>query len=85
MRLLLDGDPASNTLSWHWVAGLHTSGKTYLARPDNIGKYINGRFRVEENLTSEAYVLDAGPLPEPKTLAPPEEPTEGMNLAACRA
>ena len=25
---LLDGDPASNTLSWRWVAGLHTKGKT---------------------------------------------------------
>jgi len=36
---LLDADPASNTLSWRWVAGLHTPGKTYLARPDNIAKY----------------------------------------------
>ena len=24
---LHDGDPASNTLSWRWVAGLHTKGK----------------------------------------------------------
>lgn len=24
LRYLLDGDPASNTLSWRWVAGLHT-------------------------------------------------------------
>ncbi|KJZ17115.1 DNA photolyase [Loktanella sp. S4079] len=44
LRHLLDGDPASNTLSWRWVAGLHTKGKTYLARPDNIAKYTNGRF-----------------------------------------
>ena len=28
---LLDGDPASNTLSWRWVAGLQTKGKIYLA------------------------------------------------------
>ena len=27
MRHLIDGDPASNTLSWRWVAGLHTRGK----------------------------------------------------------
>ena len=27
---LIDGDAASNTLSWRWVAGLHTQGKTYL-------------------------------------------------------
>lgn len=39
---LLDGDPASNTLSWRWVAGLQTAGKTYLARADNIAKYTNG-------------------------------------------
>ena len=45
MRHLLDGDPASNTLSWRWVAGLHTRGKTYLARPDNIAKYTEGRFQ----------------------------------------
>jgi deoxyribodipyrimidine photo-lyase len=44
-RHLLDGDPASNTLSWRWVAGLHTKGKTYLARPDNIEMYTQGRFR----------------------------------------
>lgn len=42
---LLDADPASNTLSWRWVAGLHTKGKTYLARADNIEKYTQGRFR----------------------------------------
>ena len=36
---LLDADPASNTLSWRWVAGLHTPGKTYIARPDNIARY----------------------------------------------
>jgi deoxyribodipyrimidine photo-lyase len=44
LRHLLDGDPASNTLSWRWVGGLHTRGKTYLARADNIARYTNGRF-----------------------------------------
>lgn len=39
-RQLLDGDPASNTLSWRWVAGLQTRGKTYLARRDNLEKYL---------------------------------------------
>lgn len=43
-RHLLDADPASNTLSWRWVAGLHTKGKTYLARASNIEKYTGGRF-----------------------------------------
>ena len=26
LKNLIDGDPASNTLSWRWVAGLHTKG-----------------------------------------------------------
>jgi deoxyribodipyrimidine photo-lyase len=37
---LLDFDPASNTLSWRWVAGLQTPGKTYLPRRTNIEKYV---------------------------------------------
>ncbi len=44
LRHLLDGDPASNTLSWRWVAGLHTQGKLYLARPENIARYAGRRF-----------------------------------------
>ena len=38
MRRLVDGDPASNTLSWRWVAGLHTRGKAYAARAENIAR-----------------------------------------------
>ena len=38
---LLDFDPASNTLSWRWVAGLQTPGKTYLPRRGNIEKYLH--------------------------------------------
>ena len=45
MRHLLDGDPASNTLSWRWVAGLQTKGKSYLASYSNISKFTNNRFR----------------------------------------
>lgn len=39
LRHLIDADAASNTLSWRWVGGLHTKGKTYLAREDNIARY----------------------------------------------
>jgi len=46
LRHLVDGDPASNTLSWRWVAGLHTRGKHYLARAANIRKYKIGRAHV---------------------------------------
>jgi deoxyribodipyrimidine photo-lyase len=38
-RHLLDADPASNTLSWRWVAGLQTPGKTYLVRLSNLEKH----------------------------------------------
>ena len=38
LRHLLDGDSASNTLGWRWVAGLQTAVKTYLARPENSKK-----------------------------------------------
>lgn len=44
LQHLMDGDAASNTLSWRWVGGLHTPGKTYLARRSNIEKYTDGRF-----------------------------------------
>lgn len=40
-RHLLDADPASNTLSWRWVAGLQTRGKTYLVKRTNIEKYCD--------------------------------------------
>lgn len=43
-RHLLDGDAAANTLNWRWAAGLHTRGKPYAARRDNIDTYTRGRF-----------------------------------------
>ena len=44
MQHLLDGDAASNTLGWRWVAGIQTKGKHYIARADNIARYTDGRF-----------------------------------------
>jgi deoxyribodipyrimidine photo-lyase len=38
-RHLLDADPASNTLSWRWVAGRQTRGKAYLASAQNVRKF----------------------------------------------
>ena len=43
-RHLLDGDPASNTLGWRWVAGLHTRGKPYKAQAWNIARFTDARF-----------------------------------------
>ena len=44
MQHLFDGDAASNTLGWRWVAGIQTSGKHYVARASNIEQFTNGRF-----------------------------------------
>ena len=44
MQHLFDGDAASNTLGWRWVAGIQTIGKHYVARATNIEKFTNGRF-----------------------------------------
>ena len=63
LRHLIDGDAASNTLSWRWVAGLHTRGKHYLARPDNIARYTAGR--PGGALAADGLAEDAAPLDEP--------------------
>ena len=45
MQHLYDGDAASNTLGWRWVAGVQTQGKHYLASEWNINKFTNNRFK----------------------------------------
>ena len=54
MQHLYDGDAASNTLGWRWVAGIQTQGKHYLASEWNIKKFTNNRFnniKLNENAT----------------------------------
>ncbi len=65
LRHLMDADAASNTLSWRWVAGLHTKGKHYLARADNIARYTAGR---PEGALAAARLAgdEAEPLTEPR-------------------
>jgi len=67
MRNLVDADPASNTLSWRWVAGLQTLGKTYLATADNIARYTGGRF-APKGLATSAIPLTEAPVPAPLAL-----------------
>jgi hypothetical protein len=45
MKYLYDGDAASNTLSWRWVAGLQTKGKHYVAQGWNIAKFTNNKYK----------------------------------------
>ena len=45
MKYLYDGDAASNTLSWRWVAGLQTKGKHYVAQGWNIAKFTDNKYK----------------------------------------
>ena len=78
LRYLLDGDAASNTLSWRWVAGLHTKGKHYIARAENIARYTGGRFAPHGALNEKPLPLQEPDAPAPRPIpalpAPPRSP-----------
>lgn len=75
-RHLLDGDPASNTLGWRWVAGLHTRGKAYQAEAWNIAKFTAQRFSPHaSDLAQDIRPLDHT---EPDGL-PPAKPTRSIH------
>ena len=61
---LLDFCPASNTLSWRWVAGIQTIGKPYIARAENVKEFTKGRFypknQLKENLNLNFENLSNG-------------------------
>ena len=64
LQHLYDGDTASNTLGWRWVAGVQTQGKHYLASEWNINKFTNNRFqniKLNENaspkISNKSYPL----------------------------
>lgn len=80
---LLDGDLASNSLSWQWVAGSN-SNKKYFANQENINKYCNTHqsgtfldvpyeafndFDIPERLISTVSFHKETPLPSCDTLA----------------
>lgn len=62
---LVDADPASNTLSWRWVAGLHTAGKVYLSDAERIRTMTNGRFAPRGLARSAVAPVDSITLPSP--------------------
>ena len=45
LQHLFDGDAASNTLGWRWVAGVQTKGKNYIAKEWNIKLFSDNRFQ----------------------------------------
>ena len=75
LRHLLDGDAASNTLSWRWVAGLHTRGKPYVARAANIARHTEGRFDPRGE-------LDEDPAPLTEEMALPKPAMPGLAMSA---
>ncbi len=79
-RHLVDGDPASNTLSWRWVCGLHTKGKTYLARVSNIASYTDGRFNPRGCLAHEAKPLRESRLHATRSLPPAQAMPAGSRF-----
>lgn len=84
LRHLLDGDAAVNTLSWRWVAGIQTQGKTYLAEPSNIAKFTDGRFIGVQGLAAQAAPVAAPAAPQRQdipTLTPyPGAPGDRVGL-----
>ena len=58
MKYLYDGDAASNTLGWRWVAGIQTKGKQYLASEWNIKKFTDNRFQNIKLIESALPIID---------------------------
>ena len=85
-RRLIDHDPASNLLSWRWVAGLHTPGKHYVATAHNIRLNTGGRFdpRGELNEAPAPLTEQAAPTQfSAQAIAPASSPDalEGARVA----
>ena len=75
MQHLYDGDAASNTLGWRWVAGVQTRGKHYLASEWNIKKFTNNRFsniKLNENalpkISEKTYSIIKQDFNNPQTI-----------------
>lgn len=80
-RHLRDADPASNTLSWRWVAGLQTPGKHYLARRRNLEQWCAPELIADdaglERLEGESVAGVAEDAVEDlERVALPDDPTE---------
>ncbi len=84
-RHLLDGDAASNTLGWRWVAGLHTRGKPYPADAQNIATFTAGRFTPRPadlaEVTEGLEATEPDGLPPVLPLRPVTAPRPGLPTA----
>jgi len=84
-RHLLDGDAASNTLGWRWVAGLHTRGKPYYAQAWNIAQFTDRRFQPRPadlaEVTAGLEAEEPDGLPPVQPLRAPRAPDPGLPSA----
>jgi len=72
---LLDGDLASNHLSWQWVAGTG-SHKPYLFNADNVARYAPPHWHSPGSVIDRSYEeLDAIARDTRSSLVPPHLPT----------
>lgn len=79
LRNLCDGDAASNTLSWRWVAGLHTKGKSYLVRRSNLEAFVD-REILDANPEGLERLEGVSPLPVVPVEPPVPVPLPGEGL-----
>jgi deoxyribodipyrimidine photo-lyase len=77
---LLDGDLASNHLSWQWVAGANAN-KKYYANQENINKFFNSNQKNTILDLSYPELIEAGPLPELSKTEPFELTTRLRDIA----
>ncbi len=83
-RHLICACPASNTLSWRWVAGIQTRGKAYLARPSNIRKYTDEAYLGDESGMDELEKPRAAEVPDAE-IPDPIEPEFALEIGDARA
>jgi len=78
---LLDGDLASNHLSWQWVAGTGSS-KPYLFNADNVARYAPAAWHSPGSVIDQSYealdLLARQPMRQPRTQ--PEAPTQDAQV-----
>ncbi|CDW94769.1 MULTISPECIES: FAD-binding domain-containing protein [unclassified Thiomonas] len=75
---LLDGDLASNHLSWQWVAGTGSS-KPYLFNADNVAKYAPAAWHSPGTVIDASYERLDALARQPRDLGP--EPGEFFGVA----
>ena len=75
---LLDGDPASNTLGWRWVGGLHTPGKHFVAHAEEIAKFTDGRYALKGRLNESPLPLTGPAVPPVRLLDLPLAPSSAL-------